>query len=532
MDDNKFESFYNAVISNATKYENEIKYSGIGKIDIPAIGLSDKKIVWELGINLADYQSKRNIFDLNVFLALEPEEIVNMNFNGISDLPLDGYILKDLKDDNNKECIIENMALASSCDSFDAVSNLILKLNFNLQRFRIEHKRDCIARVAYYLPNLLIGYDKFLLKGDQIISTFTPVNIDESLGIELYEIPANANIKETEARAKLTSVISYNTAGISDNANLISRLLRLLSLAYGAYRNYFLSIGTNADFEIIYEEFKNPYSNNYSNFRLELIDTQSPHELSFFIKNTLQGYCNQKEEIIKAVERFVDGVQVGCSYNILPIPINILGSVIEDFISRMDELKQIKQYFIPKEKIDRLCPDFINRINQNIEIDDIDKSEFIKNSNLQQKFYALFERKSEKHFRFKKETKEKIFTEFKTLLEEKISKEDIEDNDKIEFESSLKDKFTQLMQKNLKGRIYALLNYCNIEYDNETVEDFVELRNNVTHSSYDYMPGDILKVYGIVSLLHMICLSMIGYNGNYIDWSVSPPDKKVFKSGF
>lgn len=90
-------------------------------------------------------------------------------------------------------------------------------------------------------------------------------------------------------------------------------------------------------------------------------------------------------------------------------------------------------------------------------------------------------------------------------------------------DSALKQKLSQLVQRNLQKRITSLLEYYSIPFKIDDVRNFVKRRNDATHGSYSYRAGDHEIFTKIASKLEIIILKRLNYYGSYVDRDVSSP---------
>ncbi|MGH0601592.1 hypothetical protein [Bacillus mycoides] len=100
----------------------------------------------------------------------------------------------------------------------------------------------------------------------------------------------------------------------------------------------------------------------------------------------------------------------------------------------------------------------------------------------------------------------------------------LSESDKVDFNTSgMKQKLSALIQRNLRSRINRLLEHNEIIYEKNWVSEFVKKRNSAAHGSYTFEEVDFLIWARMTALLERVLLKEIGYKGEFIDWSESPP---------
>ncbi|HBU68807.1 MAG TPA: hypothetical protein DEE98_00310 [Elusimicrobia bacterium] len=93
--------------------------------------------------------------------------------------------------------------------------------------------------------------------------------------------------------------------------------------------------------------------------------------------------------------------------------------------------------------------------------------------------------------------------------------------------TSCKQKLAGLLQRTLRSRITSLLNNHSINFDPVWIGEFVKKRNHAAHGNYSYESKDYMILARMISLLDIVIMKELGYKGEYIDWSKSPPEEII-----
>lgn len=248
--------------------------------------------------------------------------------------------------------------------------------------------------------------------------------------------------------------------------NLVSELI---SFASGDSVNWIHAVGFGGD-SAKYHILRNI---DYCDFRphRELISIDFPKMLTSFIKQTFGTYLEFNELKRENFVKLLSGLHIASKRLTFPSPFISLGSSIEDYVNYV--LPELESHYISKSQ----------RKNINASFD-------------------------------------------KWVLDNIIPL--LEDQDRIDFmPDNLKQKLSALVQRNLRSRINNLLNHFGINYDQNWVGDFVKKRNQAAHGTYVFHINDYIIWTQMASLIEVLMLTELNYNGQYLDWSTSPPKNKT-----
>ncbi|MDA1657935.1 hypothetical protein [Bacillus cereus group sp. TH150LC] len=351
---------------------------------------------------------------------------------------------------------------------------------FEISQLTIGEYQEC-EYFEFWIPNFIIGFDQVSehspgrmvrdksylnleFRQENFSIEFTGVN---GLGSNYQEI---LNRKEDFISVKViikkeNGTISYDLA-----TELMDILLDLCSIAYGqkiAWTNIF---GYNNNCEVFKSIRK--LSPGVLNSIRPLIDVRFPNHLTHFIQTCFPAYSAFDAETKISLKKLTEGIHLATANLKFPIPFIIIGSAIEEFVQN--------------------------------ELDDVDVN-YIQRAD-----------------------RRRIYRTFKALMQEHVN-DLLSEEDRIELlnDQTLHQKWSALLQRNLRIRITKLLEEFQIEFNVDHVGLFVQKRNNAAHGSYEYSSSDYIIWSQMVALLEKVLLKKIQYEGEYIDFSTSPPRSKV-----
>lgn len=396
----------------------------------------------------------------------------------LSELPFSPWHFEG-ETSNGRKIIVENMAMTQKNEKINGTS-INVQLGFSISELTVGNQQS-FDRIVYSIPNFLIGFDQYSNQQGNIICDNTNFTL-EYKGVEYcFQLKAINNSasathqKQIIEKDKDIVTVHMTINRVNEKINyeeaieVVNIILDLCTIANGGRVSWTTCYGIEKEKEILRTLRDVPFS-HLKPFRT-LIRISHPEYLSSYIKSTFPSYSSLGEEERFSYMKLIEGIHFSALRLNFPAPFVILGSVIEDFTNSV--LAENATSFINKADRRALFPDFQRFIEKNV-------------LNL------------------------------------------IEENDKTFFEEKeLKQKLSGLMQKNLRARILTLLTTFQVEHDLEWVRNFVRKRNDAAHGNYKFAAEEDYLIWSkMVSLLEKLVLSKLNYNGEYLDWSVSPPQRR------
>lgn len=350
---------------------------------------------------------------------------------------------------------------------------------FEVSQLTIGELQEC-EHFEFWIPNFIIGFDHFSeLPSGRMVRDKTYLNLEfrhENFSVELTDASGSEhNSQETLNRNDdfiSVKMIIKKESGLltSDLATeVIDTLLDLYSIAYGWEVRWTNVLGYNNNREVFHSIRKLPPGK--SNPFRQLINVRFPNCLTNFIQTSFPFYSAFDSDTKLSIRKLTEGIHLAGATLTFPIPFTIIGSTIEEFAKN--------------------------------ELDDIDVN-YIQRSN-----------------------RRRIYQDFKTFMQEHVH-ELLSEEDRTDLlnDSNLHQKWTAMLQRNLRIRITRLLEKFEIDFNTEHVNRFVQKRNNAAHGSYEYSSSDYIIWSQMVTLLEKVLLKKLRYEGEYWDFSTSPAESK------
>ena len=351
--------------------------------------------------------------------------------------------------------------------------------NFEIAELIIGELQEC-EYFEFWIPNFIIKFDQISDgPNGQVTHNKTYLTLDfkqETFSIELTGVNGLGSDKNILKRQddfisvkviikKQSGLLSYDLA-----TELMNILLDLCSIAYGSRVKWTNALGYTSDCEVFHCIRKiNPDLLNPSR---KLINVHWPKRLANFIQTCFPVYSTFDNETIISIRKLTEGIHLASSKLVFPIPFVIIGSTIEEFVQ--SELGEIDVNYI------------------------------------------------------KKADRKRTYSHFKSLMEEHINPL-LSEEDRIDLlsDQTLPMQWRTILQRNLRARITKLLQEFQLEFTDEQIKNFVKKRNAATHGSYEFSSSDYIVWSQMVALLEKILLKKIQYEGEYLDFSTTPPELKL-----
>lgn len=340
--------------------------------------------------------------------------------------------------------------------------------------------KDCLVDVCrFWFPNLIIGFDEFTQVDKSVKRILTNLELvydNQSYIVQFKSLKGLLNVDMVKGPTSTFTVevsVRKKEGRCSPKTarKIVEMLSFVLSIAYGGSVNWLYAEGEIQQTRVWLAWQDVPFSNKPTR---QLIDVRMPYELSSFVKIAYESLLGFRQNEQSALRRLINGIHLSAERLVFPIPFAVLGAVIEDYSNYI--LSDVSTHYIDKKTRIELLPSF----------------------------------------------KEFIDTSIMPFLD---------NDDRNDFEGDdLKQKFSQLVQRNLRTRIYALFKHFEIPYKNDEVRVFVKKRNDAVHGTYRYEARDYMIWTRIASNLDLIVLKQLRYEGPFYDHSTSPVEKRSVKS--
>jgi hypothetical protein len=412
------------------------------------------------------WHKRQNVF----FLELD-QSLVQQS---LSDLPFSPWEFEGVSD-NGEKIRVSNMALTKRNENFNQQS-IYVQFGFHISELFIGNIDEECEHIQFLIPNFLIGFDRISTHGGRNKRNITNLDLkykDASYSIEMIGLNDFAtNEKEIIKNYEDIVTVQMNVRRenekirYNDAKEVVELILELCTIAYGGRVSWTTCIAISSE-ESIFRILRDVPLAPLKPFH-QLIRVSYPGYFSYFIRSGFPSYSELNKEERLSLMKLVEGIHFSVLRLTFPAPFVILGSVIEEF--SYSELEENLTYFINKSSRRELFPKFKAFVDENI-IEMIDESE-------------------------------------KSFFEE----------------GELKQKLSGLLQKNLRARIVSLLDFFQVEYDMEWVRQFVKKRNESAHGTYQFAVEDYLVFTRMVALLEKVILTKIQYKGEFLDWSIIPPE--------
>lgn len=351
----------------------------------------------------------------------------------------------------------------------------VYNCTFEVSQLTIGELQEC-ERFEFWVPNFIIGFDQF---SERRVRDKTYLNLEfrnEKFSIELTDVSGSGhNSQETLNRKEdfisVKMIIKKESGLLTAElaTEVIDTLLDLYSIAYGWEVRWTNMLGYNNDIEVFHSIRKLP-PGKLNPFR-QLINVRFPNRLTNFIQTSFPFYSTFDSDTQLSIRKLTAGIHLAGSTLTFPIPFTIIGSTIEEFAKN--------------------------------ELDDIDVN-YIQRSD-----------------------RRRIYKDFKTFMQ--VNVHDLlseEDRTDLLNDGNLHQKWTAMLQRNLRIRITKLLDTFEIDFNTEHVNRFVQKRNDAAHGSYEYSSSDYIIWSQMVALLEKVLLKKLRYEGEYWDFSTSPAELK------
>ncbi|MCU5656497.1 hypothetical protein OCF56_21705 [Bacillus mycoides] len=371
---------------------------------------------------------------------------------------------------------LNNMSIVKIHDNFN---DNIIKHEFNFNQLTIGNQ-SAYEYFEFFIPNFITGFDHFVTVNGLNIRNRTNFSVlynEEEILLDFFGINNLVNnwatIQENNEDINTVKIVMRKQSGMitfSEAAEIIELLLELCSIAYGSRLTWSKSTGFQNNSKAFQCIQNVPYAP--LNGRRQLINVLLFRRLSQFIQQCFPNYITFDDETRTSLKKLVSGIHLASSRLVFPAPYAILGSIIEEFAH--NELEEMSTHYVIR---------------------------------------------SERRENFQK---------FKQFIEENVI-ELLSDDDKEDFNTSgMKQKWSGLLQRNLRSRITSLLLSFHIEFDTDKIRDFVKKRNEAAHGTYVFEKERDYYIWSqMTNLLEQVLLKKLKYQGEYIDYSTNPAELKV-----
>ncbi|PFA22323.1 hypothetical protein CN384_25685 [Bacillus thuringiensis] len=351
--------------------------------------------------------------------------------------------------------------------------------NFEVSQLTIGELQEC-EEFEFWIPNFIIGFDQSSeLPSGQRIRNKTYLNLEfrhENFSVELTDASDSGHYSQETLNRKddfisVKMIIKKESGPLTSDlaTEVIDTLLDLYSIAYGWEVRWTNLLGYNNNQEVFHLIRKLP-PGKLNPFR-QLIHVKYPNHLTNFIQTSFPFYSDFDSDTKLSIRKLAESIHLAGSTLTFPIPFIIIGSAIEEFV---------------KNELDDIDVNYIQRLDRR-----------------------------------------RIYQDFKTFMQHHVhdllSEEDQSD---LFNDGTLHQKWTAMLQRNLRIRITRLLEKFEIDFNAEHINRFVQKRNNAAHGSYEYSSSDYIIWSQMVALLEKVLLKKLRYEGDYWDFSTSPAEFK------
>jgi len=387
-----------------------------------------------------------------------------------------------LTDNNTLKLNIKIKEIKGSLDCYEIKANptMVREITINSSR---EEKCTIMCKDVVFKKNVpkntKIQYrfkiTNFKFIGNQPykvneITTQTELKISINR-IDIFIRPVsgyNKIIKDIEYTQKVAVTADLLVEGSIENKDniiqIVVNICSLLSLAKGTKINWISYTIENNNGEVLEKYYSNRVTKSYSVLRL--ISYENPSDLKKYLESTYTSYINKindwKFNII--IEEFIDAAKEGDSLEFRGLKLAV---TIEFILGKYKSLKNC-EFYIPEDEFEKNEID--SRIKKALKYELSGILTFDQIDSLSKGTKGL-------NRRIFKESLVKLYEDFKFAL----SKE-----------------------------------------EKERIKSFVELRNNLVHRS-DFQPFKEPNSWDnyrfMLAFVSKIILGLLGYVGNYIDWS-------------